>query len=643
MGYRNDGNFGTGGKDWEGVPDGTNSPISPNGKQNPAFLYPDKSIRFLEAEGALERGRGKPTTIADGSYKIHRGYIRNLEQKQFAGGLEFPISRCNFQFNPQQINQSVAMRDDIYLPLLQPPEQLAQPIGANTNFSFDLFFDRSHEMAKGSLGRSADLNNIQDIDPYDIGVMADLRVFYSVIGQGFSAEMINFQKKMFEYNAKSSWTSLNSNQPDSTSSTTDGATSDSETTPDTSVTPTTPSDPPDFSQIPDIANANIGNFALLMPNPVRVMFSSLFMIDGFITSTNVDFLKFNTNMVPLQCRIGVTMNAMYIGFAKPTTFLTDLFDKAAGTQFELDKIREAANQELAQAYSTIKTFAFGAVQTGGSEWDIDGERYKAWKKITQGERVDATGGTDDESYSIRLLPVYEAALSSDSDVLGVDEEYMKNIPTFAVGFRNIIPKPGAGVDADQVLILMKQDGNVTVSYSWSVDIYGPDPSATSLPGGIPLSLNDAKNLIKKGTYTQETYSYKKLGSYSGEATASSIEEWGSGEKEGTRQYLVETKNSSGSAIKLIDYDRTYDPYDPRQPRSLIDNGSWFRNSAFVVEYYASISISNPESDVLTREARYAVALPGESDLHETVNVGEFTTGGEYTGGPRAPIDNLDGA
>jgi hypothetical protein len=55
------------------------------------------------------------------------------------------------------------------------------------------------------------------------------------------------------------------------------------------------------------------------------------MVEGFITSTNVTFDKFNPAMVPVQCRIAVSMQAMYIGFAAKKTFLSQIYDDVAET------------------------------------------------------------------------------------------------------------------------------------------------------------------------------------------------------------------------------------------------------------------------------------------------------------------------
>lgn len=73
---------------------------------------------------------------------------------------------------------------------------------------------------------------------------------------------------------------------------------------------------------------NYGNSAFLVSLPVRIVFSSLFMVEGYITSTMVTFNKFNASMVPTQCSVGITMQALYIGFARRDTFLTTTLETA---------------------------------------------------------------------------------------------------------------------------------------------------------------------------------------------------------------------------------------------------------------------------------------------------------------------------
>lgn len=94
---------------------------------------------------------------------------------------------------------------------------------------------------------------------------------------------------------------------------------------------------------------NFGNSAFLVSLPVRIVFSSLFMVEGYITSTQVTFNKFNANMVPTQCVVGVTMQAMYIGFARKETYLTKTLTdalKAANDALTADTTQSADQTAL---------------------------------------------------------------------------------------------------------------------------------------------------------------------------------------------------------------------------------------------------------------------------------------------------------
>lgn len=631
MGFRDNGNFNL---TWEF--EGTN-PISEKGKENSAFLFPDEGIRFLQAQAALDKIAGRESNLSKGDYKLHRGYIRNLEQPAF--GENFPISRCNFQFNPQQITQSVAMRDDIYLPMLQPPEQLAQPIGANTNFSFDLFFDRSHELAKGTPssnvgytgtadayerdqpGVTADRDEIGANDAYDIGVMADLRVFYSVIGQGFSKTMIDFQRQMFEYNAKKAFDSQNGQPTTGTSDTVGGGSSTG--TSDAATPPTT--DGPDFTKLDKLLDVNIGNFALLMPNPVRIVFSSLFMVDGFITSTNVDFLKFSTKMVPVQCRIGITMNALYVGFARPTTFLTKTFQDAAEAQKAENEARSQENAELTTSTGLLRTFGIGVVKSTKT-WANNPNRFN-WDNVVRGQSGNVAGATQPP------LKIAEAVLLPKSFTfngsLGLNNEAGK--PVFAVGFTGIVPDIGAGQDKDPILKLFEEGRSVTVSYNWNIKIYGGRSSVTALSQAVAQAAVRDDD-YSDGSYTymtgvvvdrmeSKTYPIYLIGQFGGSATASSKEEWGSGEKKGIRQKMLVVENTASGGLT---------PSTGLMTSGDITNtSSWLWTSYYIVEYTVSVNLGSTTSDTLSPpEIKLVKVLNGNSTLTQSLHLGEFPGGAD---------------
>jgi hypothetical protein len=343
MGYRNDSFYNL--KD----DDGRSGPyMGADTASNAHFNYPPKNIRFLAAEEQL-KGTPNPN-----DYKIQRGYIRGLQQPGVTGGAFQPL-KCSFQFNPQQITQIVSMREDVYLPIMQDPIQFTQPFGAMTNFNFDLLFDRSREVAAGNYFTdtgglaaylrdngsvagdqytAADRDNLKyKSDVRDIGAMADLQVLYSIIGQGFSQETLKFQAARLR---QAGVTQINKDGGVDTTDPNAINAGNIDSKVDAYINPT-----------------NIGNSAFLIPNPVRVIFSSMFMVDGFITGTAVDFLKFSTTMVPLQIRVGLTMNAMYIGFAREKTFLTEQLAQQAAQLKEQAAQDAAAGEELTKAADDI--------------------------------------------------------------------------------------------------------------------------------------------------------------------------------------------------------------------------------------------------------------------------------------------------
>lgn len=473
MGYREEGMFGF-----------NDVFATSSGIENPDFTYPTRSIRFLEAQAALDKLKDK--------YKIHRGYIRNLEQPALGA---FPVSKCKFQFNPQEIRQDVSMREDVYAAILQDPAQLTQPIGAVTSFSFDLVFDRSMELSSGGVNASTQFGNIaynqtsnvfgaaSENDVYEIGVLADLRVFYSVIGQGFSKEMLAFQMASL----KSSYETTLAN-------------SASVGSPAAEIIY-------DDTKIEDIMAANYGNAAFLMPNPVRVLFSSLFMVDGFITGTSVAFLKFNTNMVPMQCKVSVSMSAMYIGFAKEDTFLTKNLKDAGAAKTVADEESAAAKKELSRSLSqTLNVFKLRLTSDYLSDWDSE----------------------DDGGYSV---PAWMWGIKQNDISVG---NPAKKRAAFA-GFPSVKPiesgnnnnengqETRTGNDIDAILALYEAGESPTISYTWTLSVYGPGAGSTKT-----ISKATADAALKAKTYTGSNQDFRLMGAYTATETSSSKEEWGAG-------------------------------------------------------------------------------------------------------------------
>lgn len=349
------------------------------GGDNPDFVYPSRSIRLDDHRG----------------YRVEhmsRGYIRSL-RSEASDGSSLDIKKCQFQFNPQTISQSVMQSENLLNVFQQDPGQLLQPIAGNVALSFEMFFDRTMEVNN----RPAD-RNVTDLinpahpwelsDPSQVGVLRDVSALFAVIGQGTS----DAQRMYIERALKTEW---NSQQDDGGDVTSDELSNILST------------------RVPDFINMNVGNTAFLMPVPVRVLFSSLYMVDGFVASSSVTFTKFSSQMIPMQCVVTINMDARYIGFARKDTMVTDLLNKEIVLRQEEQQSRVQEQQSkldlLASSMGTISMYP------GGSGAEVDVESFlsvgnfrlassmpnansgvdklgEAWKNSTESFSVDQSCG-----------------------------------------------------------------------------------------------------------------------------------------------------------------------------------------------------------------------------------------------------------
>jgi hypothetical protein len=328
MGYQSDQFFKSSLFDQGGVLEGETT--------NPAFTYPTRVVRVLQHEKNTLNAGDPNAKLYSSPVALDRGFMRNLNTN-LGGGDTLPKKRLNFQFNPQDIQQSVSMRPEVYMSILQDPGQFLQPTAASSSFAFDLLFDRTMEVANNN-GQVADLANPQPQDVADIGVLADLQQLYAIIGQGFSADMIAYQSKKMKLDAQSQFNVLDDTEREGL---------DFEANAGLALN--------DFG-----SNLNLGNAAFLIPQPVRIVFSALFMVDGFVSGTNVTFLKFNTKMVPIQCRVELQVNAVYLGFARNNTFLTNQLAKAEDQRdAEAATAQASSNEFITAANKYLNKFVVG--------------------------------------------------------------------------------------------------------------------------------------------------------------------------------------------------------------------------------------------------------------------------------------------
>jgi hypothetical protein len=294
---------------------------------NPPFVGPRSTIRTFVKNTRDDNGQ-LVTKWENTPFTLKKGYIRSLLDKVQISDTAIgsaPQLRCNFQFNPSTIQHSVPMRTNLTNVFLQDPAQMSQPIGGEVTFAFELLFDRSHTLNNSS-GEGGGTQGSPD--EQDIGVLADIRALYQVIGQGITEKTMKWQLENArqQMNAQIEMGSV-------------GTLTESQA--ETAQSSTFIEDTNYFSG----EGGNIGNTAFLIPTPVRVMFSSLFMVDGYVTQTDVVYTKFSRSLVPMQCIVTLSMQAMYVGFAKEKTFLTYNLEEAAAvsTQQISDNIEKSRN------------------------------------------------------------------------------------------------------------------------------------------------------------------------------------------------------------------------------------------------------------------------------------------------------------
>lgn len=332
-------------------------PTKRNSNDNPQYLWPS-SVRRNSIDGSK-----KP---------VRRGYMRMLSEALTNSGSSTTLknlgsNRLFFQFNPDTITRSVNARNDVQYWMNMDPIQLTQPVPGDQNFAFELLFNREAEVASGKVAgdntvsvRAANPQGFTTVstlpstqNPAIVGVLADLYKFDQIIGQGINQDSINaFVDNAVAMQNKKVADSKKKN-PSNSQEDPKNATKDEE-----DIDPVVePLSTEDRQLIKENLTLNVGNSAFLVANPIRIVFSSLFMVEGYVTSASVVFNKFNPAMVPTQCVVSVNMQALYIGFAKKDTFLTSNAKRVeeALAEQEGDEAEEKARQDAEQAF--VQAFA----------------------------------------------------------------------------------------------------------------------------------------------------------------------------------------------------------------------------------------------------------------------------------------------
>lgn len=373
------------------------NPIARTSDDNPEFLYPGKfapNIYDTNLLNGLER------------LPVQRGFIRGIfpeivgkiqksaaENKKISTELRTKydklkptVRRCFFQFNPSMILRTVQASSTTLNPLLQSPNQLLQAIPGQASFEFQLLFNREREVSgqqyrtpSGTMsptrpytqlldnyGATKDFINTKDPTssrsalPYnqdqvgDLGVLVDLYVLDSIIGQSITQDTMDTIRAYWQASKSLRQTGEL----------------------DSKGEPINPYKTEDFfsdsSKYVEGLNNVLGNSAFLNPMPVRIVFSSLFMVEGFVTASNVAFHKFSREMVPTVCQVTLSVQALYIGFAKKDSYITQQLEGQIKTDIE-NAEKDEQNTKIARdalRYQTQSIVAnMGFSQEG---WDIPG-------------------------------------------------------------------------------------------------------------------------------------------------------------------------------------------------------------------------------------------------------------------------------
>jgi len=325
------------------------------GADNDPFIYPSRVVRTVDGKGNHK------------SEGLKRGYIRSLLTGDGRG-----VNKCQFQFNPSSLNQSVTQNTGILNFLQIDQYQYSQPVPGNVTFQFDLFFDRSMEL---NSGMSESMRDVTDpwnqLGPESIGVLHDLAALYSIIGVGIGDYI---ERNMVANATESAYLDQ------AIDAAIDKRTT--ELTAEDAVGQDASTEREDYkTRVDELLAINKGNTAFLLPLPVRIVFSSLYIVEGLVQDFNVLFTKFTTNMVPMQCSVTVTFEAKYIGFAKKETFFTKALEdlKNAGTK-DYATLTDTAIEYLDDIIADLTTVTM-VLNSGDGDTEKNGvDKADSWRE-----------------------------------------------------------------------------------------------------------------------------------------------------------------------------------------------------------------------------------------------------------------------
>lgn len=315
--------------------------------RNRPFAYPGPTQRNLNKDGKFEESK-----------VMQRGYIRSIPTKVY--GIQQPVMKASFQFNPSALQQSVQAQADTLDLIRQDPSQYSTPKPGNTNLAFNLKFDRSHELNnyKENVDYGNDRKNVWSRGPEMVGVYHDIDALYRVIGQGAYAETHQYLKEVVR---RRGVLSLNDSTGSTVGDWVGGAAGGTDIQGDDDEGFTF-----DDSLEYLIGNGAEGglfnNTAFLVPQPVRLVFSSLFVVEGYVMASNVTYSRWTPSLVPIMADVSLTIDAKDIGFSRPKMLLTSALEVAAkNAEQEVQEQQDAQQEAVTEALSMIRSAQVGII------------------------------------------------------------------------------------------------------------------------------------------------------------------------------------------------------------------------------------------------------------------------------------------
>ena len=344
-------------------------------RENDQFLFPGPTFTDIENRQHVMRRGFIRSIIFDpeiynkyveaGNYTKIAGLPANNTSPATPQEMSKGHHRVNFQFNPEYLERAVKQEMGTMNPLLQNPANLTQSVPGTAKFGFSLMFNRELEVQRGALKgkqlkfdyENPDFETLyKSADPETIGVLADLLIFDSIIGQGISPDTVE---------AINAFTNNIVNAANAVKTSVQKLDKNGEP-----MYEKDPNDPTGTSYIPVMVdqagdtpfvslmdNLNFGNSAFLNPLPVRIVFSDYFMVEGLITASTVGFQKFSKDLIPTVCTVNVAVDALYLGFAQRKAYLTNQLSVAAtatATNKQTEQLEaDNAKKDLVKYFSEI--------------------------------------------------------------------------------------------------------------------------------------------------------------------------------------------------------------------------------------------------------------------------------------------------